>query len=98
MVNIPINVVIEAGWLHKKSNWHGRAGQTKSVGEKIAKSVGRNHQVGILLKEYCEIKGIKHTLVKPKGKVKADYFKKLTGYTKRTNQDQRDAGMLVFGY
>lgn len=95
--NIHINVIIEAGWLHSKSNWHGRAYQSKSVGERIAKNVGSNHQVGILITEYCEIKNINYRLVFPRGKVKADYFKKLTGYTKRTNQDQRDAAMLVYG-
>lgn len=94
---IPISVVIEAGWLIKKSNWHNRKGQSKAVGEKIAKSVGANHQVGILFYEYCLKNNINVTLEKPKGKVKADYFKKLTGYKKQTNQDKRDAGMLVFG-
>lgn len=94
--NIPINVVIEAGWLHSKSNWHGKAYQSKNVGEKIAKNVGANHQVGILIAEYCDINNINFRLIKPQRKVKSDYFKKLTGYTKRTNQDQRDAAMLVF--
>lgn len=34
---------------------------------------------------------------KNKTKVKADYFKKLTGYTERTNSHSRDAAMLVVG-
>jgi hypothetical protein len=96
--NIDINVVIEAGWLIKKSNWHGRAYQSKSVGERIAKNVGSNHQVGILLAEYCEKNNIKYELVKPKGKINSESFKEITKYTKRTNQDQRDAAMLVFGF
>ena len=93
---IPIHVVIEAGWLIKKSNWHNRAGQTKSTGEKIAKAVGRNHQVGILLYEYCLKNNIEVTLVKPKGKINKTTFKNITKWEKRTNQDSRDAGMLVF--
>jgi hypothetical protein len=90
-------VIIEAGWLISKSNWHGRTYQSKSVGEKIAKNVGSNHQIGILIAEYCDRYGITYELKKPLGKVKSDYFKKITGYTKRTNQDQRDAAMLVYG-
>jgi len=95
---IDFTVIIEAGWLISKSNWHGKGYQSKSVGEKIAKNVGSNHQIGILIAEYCERYGIAYELKKPLGKVKSDYFKKITGYTKRTNQDQRDAAMLVYGY
>lgn len=89
--------IVEAGWLIKKSNWHGVAYQSKGVGEIIAKSVGRNHQVGILLYEYCVKNNIKVVLVKPKGKVKKDYFKQLTKWQGRVNQDMIDAAMLVFG-
>jgi hypothetical protein len=95
--NINIEVVIEAGWLIKKSNWHGHSLQNKSVGERIAKNVGSNHQVGKLLNEYCLKKGIKVTLVKPKGKINAKTFKNITNYKERTNQDKRDAAMLVYG-
>lgn len=35
-------VVIEAGWLNKKSNF--RFGHSKTAGEKIAKNVGENMQ------------------------------------------------------
>ncbi len=91
-------VIIEAGWLIKKSNWHGKAYQSKNVGELIAKNVGSNHQVGVLLAEYCEKENIKYHLVKPKGKINSKVFKQITKHPGRTNQDQRDAAMLVFGY
>src|SRR5690606_38758112 len=71
---IPITVIIEAGWLHKKSNWHGQ--KNVYTAAKIGKNVGANHQVG---------------------KLSHKEFKAITGYKKRTNQDQRDAGMLVYG-
>lgn len=95
--NIPFKVHIEAGWLIKKSNWHANKKQSKIVGEKIAKNVGSNHQVGILLKEYCEHNNIEYRLVKPKGKLNAKTFKNITGYEDSTNPEKRDAGMLVFG-
>lgn len=91
----PIKVIIEAGWLIPKSNWHGA--KNKNIAAKIGKNVGSNHQVGKLLEEYCLKKRISYQLVKPKGKIKADLFNKITGFSKRTNQDQRDAAMLVFG-
>lgn len=90
-------VCIEAGWLIKKSNFHSRKGQTKAVGEKIAKAVGANHQVGKLIAEYCDNKKIAFGLIKPQGKKNADEFKKITGYVKRTNSEMRDSAMLVFG-
>lgn len=94
---VPVTLVIEAGWLIKKSNWHGTSKQSKTAGERIAKNVGSNHQVGKLLAKYCESKGIKYSLVKPIGKLDHNTFKKITGYKGRTNQEVRDAGMLVYG-
>ena len=95
--NIPLNITIEAGWLIRKSNFHSRSKQSKQVGEKIAKSVGRNHQVGILIYEYCLRQGINVNLVKPKGKINANTFKNITNWQTRTNSEMRDAAMLVFG-
>ena len=90
-------VCVEASWLIKKSNWHGKEKQSKAVGEKIAKAVGANHQVGKLIVEWCKRNNIKCIEVKPMGKKKADEFKRLTGLTGRTNSEKRDAAMLVFG-
>ena len=90
-------VVVEAGWLIKKSNWHSNPKQSKAVGEKIAKAVGANHQVGKLFVEWCESKNIECIEVKPMGKLNAREFKKITGWEQRTNPEQRDAAMLVFG-
>lgn len=92
-----LEVRIEGGWLIKKSNWHGNSKQTKATGEKIAKSVGMNHQTGILMKEFCESKGISYSLIKPQGKLKAEAFNKITKHKGRSNQEQRDAAMLVYG-
>lgn len=90
-----VSLVVEAGWLIKKSQWRG--GHNKGVSEKIAKNVGRNHQIGLLIVEYCKRRGIPCSIVKPRGKLKADVFKNITKWPNRTNQDSRDAAMLVFG-
>jgi antitoxin component of RelBE/YafQ-DinJ toxin-antitoxin module len=93
--DVEYKVIIEGGWLNKKSNWHAAQGR---AAEKIAKNVGMNHQVGILIAEYCEHNGIPYEVVKPtKSKVNAKTFKSITGYEGRTNQETRDAAMLVFG-
>jgi len=91
-----IRLVIEAGWLIKKSNFHGRKGQSKSVGEKIAKAVGANHQIGKLLVEWCAFNGVLYKEIKPQGKLSAIEFKRVTGWDGRTNSEQRDSAMLVF--
>jgi hypothetical protein len=102
-----VKVVIEAGWLNKKSNFHGNAKQSKSVGEKIAKSVGANHQVGRVIVEYCQVKNISYVEQKPlpkkwgknkREKISAEEFKKISGWSGRTNSEKRDAAMLVFHY
>ncbi|MDC5072901.1 hypothetical protein [Acinetobacter baumannii] len=91
-------VVIEAGWQNKKSNFHSFYGQTKSAGEAIARKVGENHATGILLAEIAQALGLAVLLVKPtKSKLNAEQFNKITGWQGRTNQEQRDAGMLIWG-
>ena len=51
-------VVIEAGWMNKKSNLHSCIGQSKRAGERIAKNVGENHATGKLLVEMAESLGL----------------------------------------
>lgn len=87
-----LTVYIEAGHLEKKSNWHAAVG--RGIAEKIAKQVGKNHAVGILIEQFCKIKGIKYELIKPKKKIDSKTFCALTGI-KKSNQETRDAAMLV---
>jgi len=95
--NYKICIYVEASWQIKKSNWHSKRGQSKYVGEKIAKCVGSNHQVGRLLVEYCLSSYLDCVEVLPKGKLDAKSFKQLTGVTTRTNSEKRDAAYLVYG-
>ena len=91
-------VVIEAGWMNKKSNLHSRIGQSKRAGERIAKNVGENHATGKLLVEMAESLGLAVVLVRPtKTKKNSEEFNRITGWQGRTNQEQRDAGMLIWG-
>ena len=92
-----VKFIIEAGWLNKKSNFHCRPYQSKLIGERIAKNVGSNHQVGKLLVEYCEKYKLNYELKIPKTKKYTSYYlENLTGI-KVKNQDIIDAIMLVYG-
>lgn len=95
-----IFVRLEAGWLNSKSNFHPASGP--NVRERIAKNVGMNHQTGILIAEWLEHMEIPFELVKPPGKRWKTHkdFVRETGYDyiTSTNQDQRDAAFLVWGF
>jgi hypothetical protein len=91
-----IIVIIDAGWLNK-SNFHVK-GTNKNVNGKIGERVGANHETGKKIAEMCDYLGIEYQLHRPtKSKVNKEVFEKITGYSARTNQENRDAGMLVFG-
>lgn len=97
-MNAPVikTVYLEAGWLNQKSSWH--SAQNKSVAARIGKNVGQNHATGILMEQCIKAEGVKVVCVKPtKTKLDAEQFKKLTKIETRTNQEMRDAAMLVFG-
>lgn len=90
-------VVIEAGWLIPKSSWH--FSKSKVQAERIAKNVGQNHATGQLLEQAIQDLGVTVELRKPIGKRTHEQFVRITGFTqkKRTNQEERDAGLLVWG-
>ncbi|EPX3864195.1 hypothetical protein ACWY7A_003488 [Acinetobacter baumannii] len=91
-------VVIEAGWENKKANFRVGGNHSRQVNEQIARRVGMNHATGILLAEIAQAMGIAVLLVKPtKSKLNAEQFNKITGWQGRTNQEVRDAAMLVWG-
>ena len=90
-------VYIEAGWLNQKSNWHKQGSGERFV-SKIAKNTGANHESGRKIVEMCDYLGLKYELIKPKrSKVDAKFFEAITGI-KRTNQECRDAAMLIIQF
>lgn len=89
-------VYVDAGWMIGKSNWHDNQGSRR--GEKIAKNVGACHQVGKLIVEYCQRKGVVCHQVRPNGsKIAATAFAKMGLWKGRINQDMRDAVLLISG-
>lgn len=104
-----LKVIIEGGWLHSKSNFHGYQGATA---EKIAKNTGSNHQTGRLIVQMLEHYGVrvevvwplKKTWKGPNGKITQGEMESLlknSGFTeklRRCNQDERDALLLALVY
>ncbi|WP_437918570.1 hypothetical protein [Sphingobacterium sp. LRF_L2] len=98
-------VVVEASWKIKKANFHENQ-RGVGVASQIGARTGANHEVGRKIVEMCAYLGVscleKLPLRKcwkgPDGKISHEEFQKLTGYSRRTNQEQRDAALLVWGY
>jgi hypothetical protein len=96
-------VVIEAGWLNPVANYRKsyinritgkQTYHSDRVKEKMAGDTGENHAVGKLLAEYCEEIGMPLKLFRPNPKTpKWNHIrlKMITGYSRRTNQEERDA-------
>lgn len=92
-----ITVYIECGFLNK-SNWHKKVNQSASANAKIGERTGANFEVAKKLCEMCEYLGLKYIQVRPtRRKLDAATFKSITKITKRTNQEERDSFMLIFG-
>lgn len=90
-------VVIECGLLNK-SNWHKVGKGSAAINAKIGNSTGRNHEVAQKIVEMCEYLDLNYLKVKPTSKkLNKDQFKLYTGISHRTNQEQRDAYMLIHG-
>jgi hypothetical protein len=94
--NKPI-VYIECGFLNK-SNWHNKSDRSAAFNSKIGERTGANFETAKKIIEMCEYLQISYVKIKPTArKTTNDYFKSLTGHKGVTNQEQRDAFMLIFG-
>ena len=92
-----VKVYIECGFLNG-GNRHKVFGGSLALNSKIGERIGANHEVAKKICEMCEHIQIEFIQVRPtKTKTNSDYFKKITGYNKKTNQEQRDACLLIWG-
>lgn len=92
-----IEVFIECGFLNSGSR-HSVKGGSIALNSKIGERIGANHEVCKKICEMCEFLSLNFHQIRPtKTKVKHDFFKKLTGTKNQTNQEQRDAFMLIHG-
>lgn len=92
-----VKVYIECGFLNG-GNRHKVFGGSLALNSKIGERIGANHEIAKKICEMCEYLKIEFTQVRPtKTKSNSSYFKMITGYNKRTNQEQRDACLLIWG-
>lgn len=101
-----LRVVVEASWLISH-NWHLGHGKASAAGAiaKTGYNVGRNHQVGLMIVQYCKALGLdvieqrplKKCWKGPDGKIthaELAYF--VPGLPARTNSEERDAILLMW--
>lgn len=102
--DIDTTVVVEAAWMHNKTNWHMTPKDSKRVAAAKGYSVGQNHQTGKLICEMARAYGLKVVehipLVKCwKGKdrkITDAEIKAFIPIQGRTNQESRDATLLAW--
>jgi hypothetical protein len=100
-INKRVLIAVEAGWLNKISNYHTAANRR---GQRIAKNVGANHQIGKMIVELCKSKGFETIEQKPlkkfwkgkDGKITHSELAAFTGIFGKTNQDGRDAALIAW--
>lgn len=92
-----IMVHVECGFLNG-GNRHFKSGSSTAFNGKISERVGENHQVAKKICEMCEYLKIPYKQIRPtQSKVDASFFEKITKIKVKTNQEQRDAVMLIWG-
>ena len=100
-----IMVIVEGGWLIH-GNWHIPFRCSTAKAAAIGRSVGMNHQTGLLLVEILKAEGIPVQVQRPlrkmwqgaDGKITSAELAEITGKEKlpRCNQEGRDALLLAW--
>jgi hypothetical protein len=104
--NTSVIVIVEAGWLNK-THFHVNSSDSRRVSAAKGNSVGRNHETGRKIVEMAKHYGLEvleqRPLRKgwkgPGGKITHEelaYF--VPGLPARTNQEMRDAALIVVNY
>lgn len=97
--------VVEASWLIGSANWHLRQGNGRRVSSAMGYDIGRNHQIGIDI--VCMLRHLGFDVMEKKplrkiwagrdGKITHDELVRITRMKqRRSNQEQRDALLLVW--
>lgn len=101
-----IKVYVEASWLIGTHSWHVHHKMGVRKAHAMGINVGQNQQVGKTIVEFCKHNDIDVEAITPlrkmwkgrDGKITAWEFEGLTNYKKRSNQEERDAGLISLVY
>ncbi len=80
-----------------KHVWHNGA-TTRGAIQRTGVNVGSCIREAELLIQYLIRNRREYVIQKPKGKSDSGWFNRVTGWTGRTNQHERDAGLLAFSF
>lgn len=81
--------------------WFGTEKQSREVERKRLQGVGSVKRDAHIWDDYLKDQGVEYEMVAPKHnvtKITSETFRNITGWAKPTNEHNRDAGMLVFGF
>ena len=89
-------VLVEAGWKNK-TNFHVKGSDNAWKSASIGSKLGENSAIGKQIIKFCEKHEIEVIAVTPKSHkiTNAEYFKEVTRWMKRTNQEMRDAYRVI---
>ena len=85
----------------RKRKWFGTERMPRELERKRLQGVGSVKRDATIWDDYLAGLGVDYEMVEPKRnvtKLTQEGFKNITGYSKRTNEHERDAAMLVYGY
>jgi hypothetical protein len=85
----------------RKRTWFQSNKKTREEERKMLQGVGSVKRDASIWEDFLSDLGIPHEMTHPKNsitKMDAEEFRRVTGYTGKTNEHSRDAGFLVFGY
>lgn len=82
-------VVIEDA---RKRSWFGGTGEERFQGAGAIKRESR------IWEDFIKTQGVRYIMEHAQKKISKEYFKRITGWNRRSSQHARDAAMLIFGY
>ena len=87
----------------RQRRWYGREADfmSREAESKKFQGVGSVKRDCTIWEDYLKDAGVRFHMIAPKDnitKMDADKFRNLTGWAGRTNEHNRDAAMLVFGF
>ncbi|MGV8135891.1 MAG: hypothetical protein AB2L20_11810 [Mangrovibacterium sp.] len=85
----------------RQRTWFQSSKKTREEERKMLQGVGSVKRDASIWEDFLKDLGVHYEMTHPKNsitKMDAEEFKRVTGYTGKTNEHSRDAGFLVFGY